>query len=94
LLADFLVVDAAKPYAEDTYFEIERAALAGRPHQTCGGRSLNDDVMDTIFTLLVNGGNGPRISDGVDRPTLLASRAFPYLVPANPNPPPPPPPHD
>jgi hypothetical protein len=91
MLADFLVVDTSKPYAEDSYFEIERAALAGRPHETCGGRSINDDVMDTIFTLLVNGGNGPRISDGVDRATLPASRSFPFLVPPNPTPPAPPP---
>ena len=90
LLADFLVVDTSMPYAEDSYFEIERATLAGRPHETCGGRSLNDDVMDTIFTLLVNGGSGPRISDGVDRATLPASRSFPYLVPPNPTPPSPP----
>jgi Domain of unknown function (DUF4331) len=87
LLADYLIVDTSKPYAEDSYFEIERATLAGRPHETCGGRSLNDDVMDTIFTLLVNGGNGPRISDGVDRATIPAAKTFPYLVPANPTPP-------
>ena len=28
----------------------------GEGHRTCGGRALNDDVMDTVFTLLVNGG--------------------------------------
>jgi hypothetical protein len=91
LLADYLIVDTSKPYAEDSYFEIERATLAGRPHETCGGRSLNDDVMDTIFTLLVNGGNGPLISDGVDQSTVPAAKTFPYLVPANPTPPAPPP---
>jgi hypothetical protein len=90
LLADFLVVDVSKPYGEDTFLEIERAAITGQPHQTSGGRSPNDDAMDTLFTFLVNGGNGPRISDGVDRPTKLASRTFPYLAPANPNPPTPP----
>jgi hypothetical protein len=41
LLADFLVVDTSKPYSEDSFFEIETALLAGRPHTTCGGRSLN-----------------------------------------------------
>jgi hypothetical protein len=30
-------------------------------------------VMDTLFTMLVNGGNGPVIRNGVDRPTMLAS---------------------
>ena len=87
LLADHLVVDVSKPYAEDSFFEIERAAIEGRAHTTCGGRSLNDDVMDTLYTLLINGGAGPRISDGVDQATAPASRTFPYL--AAPNPPPP-----
>jgi Domain of unknown function (DUF4331) len=87
LLDDYLVVDVSKPYAEDSYFEIERATLQGRPHETCGGRSLNENVMDTIYTLLVNAGNGPRISDGVDRATVPASEVFPYLQPPNPVPP-------
>jgi hypothetical protein len=86
LLADFLVVDVAKPYAEDSYFEIERALLEGREHATCGGRSLNDDVIDTLYTLIVNAGHGPRVSDGVDG-TVPASREFPYLAPPNLNPP-------
>ena len=59
LLADFMVVDVSKPYAEDSYFEIERAVLKGAGHETCGGRSPNDDVADAILTLLVNAGNGP-----------------------------------
>jgi hypothetical protein len=84
LLADYLVVDVSKPYAEDSYFEIERAAMQGRPHETCGGRSLNENVMDTIYTLLVNAGNGPRISDGVHQATVPASDVFPYLQPPNP----------
>jgi hypothetical protein len=87
LLADYLVVDGSKPYAEDSYFEIERATLRGRRYETCGGRSLNDDVMDTLYTLLVNAGNGPRISDGVDRATVPASDVFPYLAPPNAVPP-------
>ena len=87
LLADFLVVDTSKPFAEDSFLEIERAVLAGRPHTTCGGRPLNDDIVDTLYTVLVGGLDGPRISDGVDQPTQPPSRSFPYLVPPNPNPP-------
>lgn len=87
LLADFMVVDVSKPYAEDSYLEIERMLLKGSPHQTCGGRSLNDDCIDTFLTFMVNAGNGPRISDGVDEPTVRASHAFPYLAPPDPNPP-------
>ena len=33
-----MVVDVSKPYAEDSYFEIERALLKGASHETCGGR--------------------------------------------------------
>ncbi|HYL65294.1 MAG TPA: DUF4331 family protein [Candidatus Methylomirabilis sp.] len=87
LLADFMVVDASKPYAEDGYLEIERALLNGTSHETCGGRTPNDDIADTFLTMLVNGGNGPRISDGVDGQAVPASRAFPYLAPPELNPP-------
>jgi hypothetical protein len=91
LLADFLVVDVTKPYAEQgSFLEIELAARGRRGHQTCGGRALNDDVMDTLFTLLVNAGTGPRIRDGVDQATMPASCTFPYLAPPNPDPPQPP----
>jgi Domain of unknown function (DUF4331) len=91
VLADYLVLDPAKPYVEQgSFLEIELAHRAGRPHETCGGRALNDDVMDRIFTLLITGGNGPPIRDGVDHATRPASRSFPYLAPANPEPPEPP----
>jgi hypothetical protein len=83
LLDDYLVVDVSKPFAEDSCFEIERALLQGRPHETCGGRSLNDDVMDTLYTLLISAGQGPRISDGVDQATQPASDVFPYLAQPN-----------
>src|SRR5580700_8567699 len=88
MLADYLVVDITKPYAEHgSFLEIELAARRGEAHRTCGGRTLNDDVMDTIFTLLVNAGNGPIIRDGIDQATRPGSRAFPYLAPPNPDPP-------
>jgi hypothetical protein len=57
--------------------------LAGRPHTTCGGRSLNDDVMDTLYKLLITAGQGPPISDGVRAATTPAGTAFPYLAPPN-----------
>lgn len=84
-----MLVDVSKPFAEDTYLEIERSVLKSVPHETCGGRWLNDDAIDTFLTLLVNGGKGPRISDGVDQATVPASCTFPYLAPPEPNPPPP-----
>ena len=84
LLADFLVVDASMPFAETSYFDIERSMLEGRPHTSPGGRWLNEDIMDFVFTLYVNGGNGPPVNDGVDAPIAWSSKAFPYLAPPNP----------
>jgi hypothetical protein len=90
-LADFLSVDLRKPYAEQgSFLEIELAMMAGHDHKTCGGRALNDDAMDTLFTLLVNGMDGAPVRDGVDRCSRPASTAFPYLSPPNEHPPQPP----
>jgi hypothetical protein len=91
VLGDYLVLDVTKPYRErGSFLEIELAARRGEDHQTCGGRALNDDVMDTLFTQLVNAGRGPTIRDGVDSATHPATSTFPYLAPPNPDPPEPP----
>ena len=83
LLADFLVVDASKPFSEMSFFEIEQAMLEGRAHTTCGGRWLNEDLVDSLLTLYVNAGKGPRIRDGVDAPIAWSSKVFPYMAPPN-----------
>jgi hypothetical protein len=91
VLADYLVVDVTKPYVEQgSYLEIELAALRGDAHETCGGRTLNDDVVDTMFTQLINAGNGPVIRDGVDRSSRPGTCTFPYLAEPNSDPPVPP----
>jgi hypothetical protein len=91
VLADYLVLDPGRPYVEQgSFLEIELAARDGQEHRTCGGRTLNDDVMDRIFTLLITGGNGPAIRDGVDRSSRPATQTFPYLAEPNPDPPHPP----
>jgi hypothetical protein len=88
VLADFLVVDVTKPYVEQgSFLEIELAARRGEEHTTCGGRTLNDDVIDTLFTQLITAGNGPPISDGVEQASRPAGGTFPYLAPPNPDPP-------
>lgn len=84
LLADFLAVDASKPFSETSYFEIEQAMLKDRAHVTGGGRWLNEDMMDFIFTLYVNAGNGPIIKDGIDGPIAWSTKVFPYMAPPNP----------
>ena len=45
-----------KLYREDSDLEIEQALLQGRAHETCGGRSLNDDAVDVNLTFVVAGG--------------------------------------
>lgn len=84
VLADFLLVDIAKPYAEDSFLEIEQSMLKGHEHRSCGGRSVNDDVMDTFYTLYIGGLDSARISDGVDEATKRAPKTFPYLAEPNP----------
>lgn len=91
VLADYLVIDPSKPYAEQgSFLEIERAVRNGTDPQTCGGRTLNDDVIDVLYNLWINAGAGPVISDGVDAASRPASTSFPYLAPPNPDPPAPP----
>ena len=87
LLDDFLIVDLSEPYSEDGFLEIELAALEGRTHASCGGRTPNHDVVDTLYTLIVNGIGGEAVSDGVDQATVQAGTAFPYLAPPNDHPP-------
>jgi hypothetical protein len=79
LIADFQILDLARAFAPGNYLEIERAIATGRPHQSAGGRWLDDDILDEMLTLYVNGGRGQRFGDGVDAPTKPASRSFPYV---------------
>jgi hypothetical protein len=87
ILNDHLVLDTRMPFAERSYFDVERALLDGGSHATCGGRWLNDDVIDTLYTLYVSGLHGQPVSDGVDGPSAPASQTFPYLQPPNAHPP-------
>jgi hypothetical protein len=83
LLADYLVVDASKPFCETSYFEIEQAMLKGRAHTSCGGRWLNEDVVDFILTLYINAAKGAHIRDGVDGPITWSSKVCPYMPSPN-----------
>jgi Domain of unknown function (DUF4331) len=79
LLDDYLVVDLARPFAPGGFLEIERSMLAERPHATPGGRWLDDDILDELLTLVVDGGRGERFGDGVDAPTKPGGLIFPYV---------------
>ncbi|MGW5102950.1 DUF4331 family protein [Streptomyces sp. NPDC004100] len=86
ILHDHLVLDTTKPFSERGYLDIERAALTGQEHDTCGGRWLNDDVIDTLYSVIVGGWDGTRVRDGVDAAVVPAARDFPYLAEPNPHP--------
>ena len=91
MLADQLASTPAAVPGEGSFLEISGPPWPATPHRTCGGRALNDDVMDTLFTLLVNAGTGPVIRDGVDQPSRPASAFSRTLAPESH--PPPQPPH-
>lgn len=76
---DFLVLDVTKPCNTDSFLEIEKAMIKGQAHQTCGGRKLTDDIMDTLFTIYIKGLDGARVRDGVDAPHKAPTAAFPHL---------------
>ena len=79
LMGDYLILDLAHAFAPGRYLEIERAIAEDRKHQSAGGRWLDDDIVDQMLTLFVNGGHGDRVGDGVDVPTQPASLSFPYV---------------
>jgi hypothetical protein len=78
-ISDFLILDFAHAFAPGGFLEIERAILDDRPSKSAGGRWLDDDILDEMLTLLVNGARGERLGDGVDSPTKPASLSFPYV---------------
>jgi len=104
LLDDFLLVDTSKRCTLQTrsFLEIEMAHIQGRApdadgarHQTCGGRTPGDDVVDTLLTITINGPDrlppgapfygpsdaepDPPRGDGVNAPSEPAVEAFPWL---------------
>ena len=74
-----MILDLSHSFAPGNFLEIERSILADQPHKSAGGRWLDDDILDEMLTLFVNGGRGERLGDGVDAPTKPASRTFPYV---------------
>ena len=79
LIGDYLILDLSRDFATASFLEIERSAIGGQRHASCGGRWLNEDILDEMLTLFVNGGKGDRLGDGVDAPTKPASLSFPYV---------------
>lgn len=89
--ANYLVIDTSKPcdyQNPHTYLEIERAHLTGKEHQTCGGRMMNEDVLDATANFLIRGpaashDDEDALTDGVDQATQKSTDTFPYVAEMN-----------
>jgi hypothetical protein len=83
LADDFLTIDPALPCDGARYFDLETAVLEGRQAENCGGRPLEQDIIDTVYGLLIRGSAYDPIVDGTATPTRTASASFPYLAAPN-----------
>ena len=52
LIDDFLILDLAHAFAPGSFLEIERSLINNEPHESAGGRWLDDDILDEMLTLL------------------------------------------
>ena len=81
LVDDFLVIDLSKECEKDSFFSIEKSLLAGSEHTTCGGRLIEDDIMDTLYNTYIHDNKGQLVEDGVSSPYKKPLKDFPYLAP-------------
>jgi hypothetical protein len=86
LADDQLRIDMSLPCDAQTvgYFTLVRSERRGVEPTTCGGRTPNEDVFDTLITLYTIGPtrNEPAVGDGVgfEASTGKAGNEFPYLA--------------
>ncbi len=78
-LQDYLVVDAAMPFTVQSYFSIENSMLRNQPYTRPGGRVPGDNIINALFTTMVNGGHGREIATGIPTDGKPAQDQFPYL---------------
>src|SRR5262245_13803858 len=81
-LDDFLLFDVAKPISDDSHLEIEKSTLDGRPYQTGGGRTVDANSIDILFTWLVNH-DREFLQGGATGATKPGMKAFPYFATPN-----------
>jgi hypothetical protein len=86
LVEDQLRIDMSKPCTATStgYMDLERAEVLGLKSATCGGRTPDEDVFDTLMTLYTNGPSrpSPQVGDGVgpSASTGVSTAEFPYLA--------------
>ena len=79
---DFLLFDVAKPITDTSHLEIEKSTLNGKAYQTGGGRTVDANVIDILFTWIVNH-DRELLEGGTTKATKPGTRNFPYLATPN-----------
>jgi len=81
-LDDFLLLDVMKPITDSSHLEIEKSTLSGKPYQTGGGRTVDANVIDIMFTWMCNHDREP-MHGGAAQATKPGMRSFPYFAQPN-----------
>jgi hypothetical protein len=82
LVDDFLVIDLSKDCHKDSFLQIEKALVEGRDYDSCGGRLLEDDIMDILYNTYIHANKSENlVSDGVSKPYKTPLKVFPYVAP-------------
>jgi Polyketide cyclase / dehydrase and lipid transport/Domain of unknown function (DUF4331) len=81
-LDDFMLFDVAKPITDESHLEIEKSTIDGHPYQTGGGRTIDANVIDILFTWLVNH-DREFLQGGATGATKPGMTMFPYLATPN-----------
>src|SRR5262247_219069 len=81
-LDDFLLFDVAKPITDESHLEIEKSTIHGRRYETGGGRTIDANVIDILFTWLVNH-DREFLQGGAAGATKPGTKAFPYFATPN-----------
>lgn len=80
LVEDYLIVNMIGECASSNNFlSIEKAILNGQTPTTCGGRFLEDDIMDDIFTWYISK-DTKVYKDGANQIYRRPLETFPYLA--------------
>ena len=81
-LDDFLLFDVAKPITDESHLEIEKSTIDGRPYQTGGGRTVDANSIDILFTWLINH-DREFLLGGATGATKPGTKVFPYFATPN-----------
>src|SRR5262245_28605545 len=81
-LDDFLLFDVARPITDQSHLEIEKSTIHGRAYQSGGGRTIDANVIDILFTWLVNH-DREFLQGGATGATKPGMKAFPYFATPN-----------